>query len=168
MSFYNLQNYNPATYLLFLNLRTVILGFVYQAFFNKKLSSIQWSALITLTIGCSIKSVDFDQILNFPASNSSSNLNSNYFSSIISTISSIFLSIFQLNKFGFMLAQILASCIANVYNEFLLKKHSQKMDVWFQNFCMYFNGVVLNLILLSYSSFKSFLRFFCTISKPKF
>ena len=124
VSFLNLQNYNPATYLLFLNLRTVILGFVYQQFFNKKLSSIQWASLVTLTIGCILKNVDFGQIL----SNSK----------------------FSIHNFGLMLAQIMSSCIANVYNEFLLKKHSQKMDVWFQNFCMYFNGVVLNLILLSY------------------
>ena len=133
VSFYNLQNYNPATYLLFLNLRTVILGFVYQAFFNKKLSSIQWSALVTLTIGCCIKNVDFSDIYSTttPSDSSSTILN-------------------KVHNFGFMLAQILASCTANVYNEFLLKKHSQKMDVWFQNFCMYFNGTVLNLILLSY------------------
>ena len=49
-----------------------------------------------------------------------------------------------------MFMQILSSCVANVYNEFLIKKHQQKLDVWFQNFCMYFNGFILNTILLSY------------------
>ena len=130
LAFVNLSKFNPATYLLLLNLRTVFIGFIYQKFFSRKLSKIQWLSLIVLTIACMLKQISFvDQ-----TSQSSQSLQGLGYLS------------FTISSFILMMVQIFSSVIANVYNEFLLKD-KKHLNLWLQNLFMYLNGFILNFLV---------------------
>ena len=121
LAFYNLQNFQPAVYILLLQFRTVLLGIVYELAFQKKLSKIQWTSLVCLTIGCTLIKIDLST-LNFK----------------IDTTWHLFPMFIQLG----------CSCIASVFNEVLIKK--KNVDLWYQNVFMYTNGFILNALLLFY------------------
>lgn len=155
LAFISLKNFTPATYLLLLNLRTVIIGVIYQIFFRKKLSSIQWLSLIVLTFSCILKQIDVSKIFESSYAQELESLNSELegqenlgitasvkSTEILTTISATS----KITAFIFMLIQILSSVTANVYNEFLLKdRHT--LNFWIQNLFMYFNGLCLNLLV---------------------
>ena len=121
LAFYNLQNFQPAVYILLLQFRTVLIGIVYELAFNKKLSKTQWLSLVFLTIGCILIKIDLST-LNFE----------------IDTAWHLFPMFIQLG----------CSCIASVFNEVLIKKKS--LELWYQNVFMYANGFVLNALILYY------------------
>ncbi len=83
-----------------------------------------------LTLGCILKHVGH--------SNNSKNISSTNFK-----LSDYFNS--SLILIGF---QILSSCIAGVYNEYLLKK-DESADIMLQNVFMYVDSIVCNILLLS-------------------
>lgn len=48
----------------------------------------------------------------------------------------------------FLLIQIVCSCLAGVYNEYLLKKKGANLNIFVQNVFMYLDSILCNLLLL--------------------
>lgn len=48
----------------------------------------------------------------------------------------------------YILVQLICSCLAGVYNEYLLKSTGADVDIYVQNVFMYFDSIICNLILL--------------------
>lgn len=123
LAFINLSIFDPTTYFIFLQLRVLLTGVIYQCLFKKDLSKMQWFSLILLTIGCMIKELKKD--VNIQQQSYS------YFTNIL-----------------LILTQILCSCLAGVYNEYLLKKgQGVKVNVYLQNIYMYADSLICNLFL---------------------
>lgn len=100
-----------------------------QIIFSKTLSKTQWLSLVILTVGCMLKQV------NFTKEDATSNLNKA--TSITLGFNAIFIFI-----------QILCSCLAGVYNEYLLKKQGANVNIFVQNVFMYLDSIVCNILLL--------------------
>jgi drug/metabolite transporter (DMT)-like permease len=123
LAFVNLSLFDPTTYFIFLQLRVLLIGVIYQCLFKKELSKMQWCSLILLTIGCIIKELKIDVNLRQQSYN--------YFTSLL-----------------LILTQILCSCLAGVYNEYLLKKgQGAKVNVYLQNIYMYVDSIICNLFV---------------------
>ncbi|KZC14002.1 PREDICTED: CMP-sialic acid transporter 1 [Dufourea novaeangliae] len=126
LAFINLAVFDPTTYYVLLQFRVVMTGIIFQVVFNKKLSLKQWFSLIILTIGCMVKHVDLD----FSANMFSTKLNLN------SNIMLIFV-------------QTICSCLAGVYNEYLLKEQGANINMFVQNVFMYIDSIFCNLIVFA-------------------
>ncbi|XP_020293281.1 CMP-sialic acid transporter 5 isoform X3 [Pseudomyrmex gracilis] len=121
LAFVNLARFDPTSYYVLLQLRVVLTGIIFQVIFNKKLSSIQWFSLLILTVGCMIKHFNV-QVLNQE---------------------------FHVNiSLGFILIQTTCSCLAGVYNEYLLKKQGAEIDIFVQNIFMYIDSIICNIIAI--------------------
>ena len=97
-----------------------------QVLFQRKLTKVQWLSMIILTLGCMTKELDHQQIQG-----QSYRLSLN-------------LSILLI------LLQVLCSCFAGVYTEYLLKGYAScgEVDLWIQNMFMYSNSIVCNAVFL--------------------
>ncbi|XP_070509195.1 UDP-galactose transporter senju [Chironomus tepperi] len=139
LAFHNLSVFDPTTYYLLLQFRVVITGILFQIIFKKYLSRKQWISLILLTLGCMIKQVNFgDQAI----SNGSKNEQDE---AIISKNTVGFdLSINAV----FILIQTICSCLAGVYNEYLLKNTGQDINIYIQNVFMYLDSILCNALIL--------------------
>lgn len=109
LTFVNLSSYDPTTYFLLLQFRVVITGVVFQMLFNKRLTRHQWFSLILLTFGCIIKQINY--------SSTSSSASDDDFS--LGTYININLFL--------ILLQVLCSCFAGVYNEYILKEKDNQV-----------------------------------------
>ncbi|XP_034942844.1 UDP-galactose transporter senju [Chelonus insularis] len=125
LAFVNLAAFDPTTYYLLLQFRVVITGIIFQIIFKKKLSTIQWISLIILTLGCMIKHLNF-------------NFNGN------TVIPKFTLNINVL----FILIQTICSCLAGVYNEYLLKGQGANINIFLQNAFMYVDSSICNIAVL--------------------
>jgi len=134
LSFTNFQNFDPATYFLFMQLRTLATGVLFQFLFNKQLSSYQWLALVILTVGCIIQGLDFASLFGYSDASVESDRKINFFSFAM----------------VLMLVQVFCSCFAGVYNEYLLKGMAGDVHTMVQNFFMYSDSVLINLMVLVY------------------
>lgn len=129
LTFINLQSFDPTTYYLLLQLRVVITGIIYQCFFRRKLTFWQWFSLAILTLGCMIKhwarvSTDAD------------------------SQNSLLLSFFHWNLAPLLL-QVLCSCIAGVYNEYLLKSTGSHLNIMMiHNIYLYVASILINLVVM--------------------
>ena len=112
LTFVNLSSYDPTTYFLLLQFRVVITGVVFQMLFDKRLTRHQWFSLILLTFGCIIKQI------NYSSSSSASSSSSTDFN--MSTYLNINLFL--------ILLQVLCSCFAGVYNEYILKEKDNQVS----------------------------------------
>lgn len=120
LAFVNLKAYGPTSYWLLLQFRVVITGIVYQVLFDKKLTMRQWFSLGLLTFGCIVQHIGH------------SSAETSSFS-------------FQVDRYLFlMLVQIFSSCIAGVYNEYLLKGHAGDVPFLTQSFFMYLDSIICN------------------------
>ena len=84
LSFTNLANFDPTTYFMFLQIRLLLTGVIYQVIrylvtsvdighpinlvsfqflFKRRLSSIQWFSLLLVTIGCMIQKMDVGALM---------------------------------------------------------------------------------------------------------
>ncbi|XP_065214999.1 UDP-galactose transporter senju [Planococcus citri] len=139
LSFVNLLNYDPSTYSILLQLRVVITGILFQMLFKKILTKTQWISLILLTFGCMMKNIDLD-----------------FHDSVVlpSAIASDPSSMGKKDGMGlnsgtiFILIQVLCSCLAGVYIEFLLKREGLHVDIFVQNTFLYVDSIVCNLLVL--------------------
>lgn len=123
LAFLNLSIFDPTTYFILLQLRVILTGIVYQCLFKKDLSKIQWLSLVLLTIGCMVKELKME----------GSTRQQSY-----GFVTSLLL----------MFTQILCSCLAGVYNEYLLKKgQGVHVNVYVQNIYMYSDSILCNFIL---------------------
>lgn len=123
LAFVNLSIFDPTTYFILLQLRVILTGIIYQCLFKKDLSKIQWFSLVLLTIGCMVKELKMEGNMRLQSYG--------LFTSIL-----------------LMLVQILCSCLAGVYNEYLLKKgQGVNVNVYVQNIYMYADSIICNLFL---------------------
>ncbi|XP_014224402.1 UDP-galactose transporter senju [Trichogramma pretiosum] len=125
LSFVNLAAFDPPTYYLLLQLRVVITGLIFQLVFKKQLSRKQWLSLVLLTIGCMIKNLNLDSNHSLPKARFHININ------II-----------------FILIQTICSCLAGVYNEYLLKSEGSGVNIFVQNVFMYVDSILCNITVL--------------------
>ncbi|KAG5886499.1 hypothetical protein JTB14_014682 [Gonioctena quinquepunctata] len=130
LAFVNLSLFDPTTYYLLLQFRVVVTGILFQIIFKKTLSKKQWLSLIILTLGCMLKQINFTQETTKPEENSKS-------SSVKLGTDAIFI-----------LIQIVCSCLAGVYNEYLLKRQGADINIFVQNVFMYLDSIVCNLLVL--------------------
>lgn len=91
----------------------------------------QWLSLILLTFGCMLKQVNFSESTAQKPNENDKML------SLSLGLNAIFLFI-----------QIICSCLAGVYNEYLLKKKGADLNIFVQNVFMYLDSIVCNLLLL--------------------
>lgn len=122
LTYVNLQNYDPTTYFLLLQMRVVVTGILFQLLFRQVLSQVQWVSLFLLTAGCVVKQYDFEAPLGIVVDHS---------------LLLIFLQVF-------------ASCFAGVYNEYLLKGKSGNVHAMIQNCFMYSAAMIVNAAVLSF------------------
>merc|ERR1712215_365301 len=54
LSFLSLSYFDPTTYFMFMQIRLLLTGVIYQVLFKKTLSSKQWLSLALLTVGCMV------------------------------------------------------------------------------------------------------------------
>ncbi|OAD61434.1 CMP-sialic acid transporter 1 [Eufriesea mexicana] len=135
LAFINLAAFDPTTYYVLLQLRVVMTGIIFQVVFNKKLSLKQWFSLVLLTIGCMVKHTNLD--FNVNVFDVKINLNSNIILVFVQTI---------------------CSCLAGVYNEYLLKEQGANINIFVQNAFMYIDSIFWNLIV--------FVLFFISENNP--
>ncbi|XP_064623309.1 UDP-galactose transporter senju-like isoform X2 [Lineus longissimus] len=126
LQFVNLAYYDPTTYYILLQLRVIVTGVVYQIVFKRRLSLIQWGSLIILAIGCVIKE------LKFGGTDGEGKKQVSFFNYHLLLI----------------LVQVFMSCLAGVYTEFLLKKDGGQVPIMVQNFFMYVDSIISNIVLL--------------------
>lgn len=125
LAYVNLAHFDPATYFLLLNFRTVTTGIIFQILFGKRLGGRQWAALIILTLGCVVKQVEFG------------------------ALDSIRINLDR--HLLLMIAQVLCSCFAGVYNEYLLKDTGAGVHLQVQNIFMYGNSIVMNALFMGWN-----------------
>ncbi|XP_011639154.1 UDP-galactose transporter senju [Pogonomyrmex barbatus] len=121
LAFVNLARFDPTTYYVLLQLRVVFTGIIFQVIFNKKLTATQWFSLIILTVGCMIKHFD---------------------AHVLGT--EFHVDIFLL----LILVQTTCSCLAGVYNEYLLKRQGADIDIFIQNVFMYIDSILCNVVAI--------------------
>lgn len=177
LSFINLSKFDPTTYYLLLQFRVVITGVLFQVchvtshinlwpninqdfvvvvvvslssqiIFHKILSRRQWFSLILLTIGCMIKQISIN------STNKSNEIQHQSSSANGSHLDSMNLSKKNTTGFDlsidavFILIQLVCSCLAGVYNEYLLKGTGAHINIYIQNVYMYLDSIVCNVVLL--------------------
>lgn len=148
LSFHNLAAFDPTTYFILLQLRVVITGVLFQIVFKKYLTRKQWMSLVLLTAGCMIKQINFGDQPEMKSNDISGNSNE----------SSIDYEANRNNKntFGFdlsintvfILIQTVCSCMAGVYNEYLLKDKGEDINIYVQNVYMYLDSILCNALIL--------------------
>ena len=100
-----------------MQLRSLFIGIIYQILFKQKLTFYQWISMVVLTFGTMTKEFTIDGGLGI-------------------TLSS---------AIPFIAIQIVCSCTASVYNEYLLK--SRNVDFWVQNLFFYTNSILINFFI---------------------
>lgn len=123
LAFVSLVNFDPTTYYILLQLRMVVTGVMYECVFRRRLTAMQWISLILITIGCLLK--------NASGQTSASALG-------LSSLSSP--SVFWIG------VQIVCSCFAGVYTEFLVKDAGADVHLMIQNVFMYVDSMVCNFV----------------------
>ncbi len=111
---------DPPVYQILKNLNIITTGVLYRIFLQKPLHSVQWSALVLLTLGCATSQMNTksDEVFSTP-------------------------------PFGVFLAIIMAllSGAAGVYTELIIKKRPQR-SINVQNFYLYIFGIFFNLMTI--------------------
>lgn len=141
LAFHNLSAFDPTTYFILLQLRVVSTGVLFQIIFKKYLSQKQWMSLILLTIGCMIKQINFgdqpDKVVTNESSEPAEAINNKNTFGFDLSINAVFI-----------LIQTICSCLAGVYNEYLLKDKGEDINIYVQNVFMYLDSIVCNALIL--------------------
>lgn len=151
LAFVNLSTFDPTTYYLLLQLRVVITGILFQIIFKKYLTSRQWISLLLLTFGCMLKQVNLNSL--YGDTNDDSEAAAVQQVSLSSTaapkVSGKNMTGFDLSLNALLiLAQTIFSCLAGVYNEYLLKDKGADVNIFVQNVFMYIDSIVCNILVL--------------------
>lgn len=131
LMFVSIKYLDPATYYVLLQFRVILTGVLFQFLFRKYLSRTQWLALLILFFGCLLKEVDRNLL------NDQKKVEKDASMSMMRTWVILV-----------VLFQVLCSCGAAVYTEFLLKTEASKANVHLQNMFMYSDSLVCNVIAL--------------------
>jgi len=128
LSFASLQYFNPTTYFMFMQIRLLLTGLIYQMLFKRQLSRTQWFSLGLLTLGC---------IVHAAGSGKSTTSEFSFWAAI------------SLGPGHFLiLIQVLCSVFAGVYNEYIIKGSGRDVDIMVQNVFMYLDSILCNILLL--------------------
>lgn len=97
------------------------------------------------------KQLNFDTILDYigigdGASNSTATATADVSTGAVKNTTGFDLSIDAI----FIFVQLLCSCLAGVYNEYLLKGDGAKVNIFVQNLFMYVDSMICNIIFLAY------------------
>ncbi|XP_068144755.1 UDP-galactose transporter senju [Drosophila tropicalis] len=153
LAFVNLATFDPTTYYLLLQLRVVVTGILFQMIFKKYLSQRQWLSLILLTFGCMLKQVNFGSFYSDANDDSEaaaiqmSKANGTHHDQPSGGGKNMSGFDFSLSAV-FILAQTIFSCLAGVYNEYLLKDKGADVNIFVQNVFMYLDSIVCNAVIL--------------------
>lgn len=155
LAFVNLSTFDPTTYYLLLQLRVVITGVLFQLIFKKSLSRKQWFSLCLLTVGCMLKQWNFSLPLSGETPlNEKSLVDAAKQTGDVaagSTFRGKNISGFDLSFSAVLiLVQTVCSCLAGVYNEYLLKHQGSDINIYVQNVFMYLDSIVCNLLILMF------------------
>lgn len=104
---------------------------LFKVIFSKRLSKLQWFSLILLTFGCMVKNINTSTQYLQNNNETADKQTSKYIISIV-----------------LILLQTLCSCLAGVYNEYLLKKKGAETNIYLQNIFMYVDSLFCNFLLL--------------------
>ncbi|KAJ6646997.1 UDP-galactose transporter senju, partial [Pseudolycoriella hygida] len=139
LAFVNLSSFDPTTYYLLLQFRVVITGVLFQIIFKKYLSKRQWISLIILTIGCMIKQIHFgdEPTMTSTTMEATGEHKTKNMTGLNLSLSAVFI-----------LIQTVCSCLAGVYNEYLLKDKGSDVNIYVQNVFMYIDSIVCNIVVL--------------------
>eukprot|EP00092_Neocalanus_flemingeri_P062153 GFUD01074928.1.p1 GENE.GFUD01074928.1~~GFUD01074928.1.p1 ORF type:complete len:343 (+),score=63.91 GFUD01074928.1:266-1294(+) len=129
LSFLSLAYFDPTTYFMFMQIRLLLTGLIYQILFKKSLSSKQWLSLAILTIGCMVHAAGTSS----DGAESEDGTN-NFMQLVMGSV--------------FVLVQVLCSVFAGVYNEYLIKGEGADIHIMIQNVFMYLDSILCNVILL--------------------
>lgn len=127
--FVSLIFFDPTSNNLFMQIRLVLTGVIYQVIFKRMLSCRQWGSLLLLTAGCVMQAAG--------------TLNDASFTSYAFTS----LGVFGLG-ITFVISKTVASVFAGVYNEFLIKERGGNIDIMIQNVFLYVHSIVWNVLVL--------------------
>lgn len=166
MSYRNIKLFDLTTYYCSLQFRIVVTAVVYQILFRRKLTALQWVSLFILTLGCLLKQYSFHDSKSsehtnttIPATTEKTLVN---VTSEETTVKNHKVESTYLNWLTLLL-QIFCSCLAGVYNEYLLKDSSTSKNagIILQNIFMYIDSILCNII-----AFKVFPYLFGTSKEP--
>lgn len=150
LAFVNLATFDPTTYYLLLQLRVVVTGILFQFIFKKYLSQRQWVSLILLTLGCMLKQVDLNSL--YRDANDDSEAAALQAGAVVKSSPSTPAKNMTGFDFSisavFILAQTICSCLAGVYNEYLLKDKGAEVNIFVQNVFMYLDSIICNAMIL--------------------
>ncbi|KAF7487769.1 CMP-sialic acid transporter 1 [Sarcoptes scabiei] len=179
LSYINLANYDPTTYIILMQFRNVLTGLLFQILFRKKLTLLQWISLVLLTFGCIVKELGKASVSETVTSHPKRIQNNTIANSLGLSADDneqngvSILNIFSWNLF-LILIQMFCSCFAGVYTEYLLKfgaitstgKRSKNLDfdssfdhnhqyfssmLFLQNVYLYLDSILCNICLLMLS-----------------
>lgn len=125
LQFTSLSWFDPTSYFVLMQFRVVITGVLFQFIFRKKLTRMQWLSLILLTMGCIVKRLQANDIGKV----------------------SLDLNIYVV----LIVIQVFSSCLAGVYNEYILKNQGVDTPVMVQNVFLYLDSIFCNIVLLTYN-----------------
>ncbi|KAL7742201.1 hypothetical protein ACLKA6_005468 [Drosophila palustris] len=154
LAFVNLATFDPTTYYLLLQLRVVVTGVLFQIIFKKYLSQRQWISLILLTLGCMLKQVDLNSFYSDANDDSEAAALQQAGAGGGATVAATKTIGKNMTGFDFsisavfILAQTICSCLAGVYNEYLLKDKGAEVNIFVQNVFMYLDSIVCNAGIL--------------------
>lgn len=126
LMFVSIKYLDPATYYVLLQFRVILTGVLFQFLFRKYLNRLQWLALLILFFGCLLKEVDRNLVQRDATT----------------------VGMMRTWVIFVVLFQVLCSCGAAVYTEFLLKTEAAKANVHLQNMFMYVDSLLCNIIAL--------------------
>ncbi|TRY78282.1 hypothetical protein TCAL_08762 [Tigriopus californicus] len=133
--FTNLAAFDQTTFYIFMQIRLLFTGNVFQIMFKRYLSEMQWYSLCLVTLGCVVQKLDYATI-------------SKLFGPVDLSIQNVFY-----NSISFLLIVVQLSCsvCAGVYNEYLIKGNSGKnVHLMVQNVYMCLDSIFWNTVVLSY------------------
>lgn len=128
-----------------------------QVIFHKVLSRRQWYSLILLTLGCMIKQLNINDIFskstgsNMPMTTETHqelhNEDNHFQKNAIHSNKNMTGIDLSIDAF-FIFVQLICSCLAGVYNEYLLKGDGATVNIYVQNVFMYVDSIICNIFLL--------------------
>eukprot|EP00566_Odontella_aurita_P012789 CAMPEP_0113546358 /NCGR_PEP_ID=MMETSP0015_2-20120614/11760_1 /TAXON_ID=2838 /ORGANISM="Odontella" /LENGTH=459 /DNA_ID=CAMNT_0000446801 /DNA_START=200 /DNA_END=1580 /DNA_ORIENTATION=+ /assembly_acc=CAM_ASM_000160 len=133
ITYINLRRMDPATLHLLGEMKLVLVGFVHQFFFRRRLTNLHWVALVIITFGCVVKTLDSleDDVKGNGETGTAGD--------------DIMVSSSQpkptLVNYLLLFITIISGTVAGVYNEKLLKSRAS-VPLNLQNICLYFDGIL--------------------------
>ncbi|CAG0916014.1 unnamed protein product [Notodromas monacha] len=140
LTFINMLSFDAVTYTVLSQCRIILTGIVFQIFFKRKLTRMQWFSLFLLTVGCVVKDVGATASKRSADGVGDQEALMGYLWGAIQAALRPELAVL-------LLQQVASSC-AGVYNEVLLKQRSCDIPLMMQNVYMCFNSILFNLVAL--------------------